>query len=58
MSLLYPGSTPEFRVVKKIDGSQVIQLRYVNETYKYTSRWQDIPVIEEKTNDSTSRTTA
>jgi hypothetical protein len=48
MKLLYPGSTPEFRIFKKLDGTQVLQVRYVNETQKYVSRWQDIPIIEEE----------
>lgn len=51
MGLLYPGSTPEFRVLEKLNGVQVLQVRYVNETQKYVSRWQDIPVIKEETLD-------
>lgn len=56
MSVLYPGSTPEFRILKNHDGTQVFQIRYVNEAQKYRSRWQNIPIVEEKTSDSTSRT--
>lgn len=48
MKLLYPGSTPEFRILKKIDGTQVLQIRYVNEAQKYTSRWQEIPTVKEE----------
>lgn len=58
MLILYPNSTPEFRIFKKQDGSQVFQIRYLNESQNYVSRWQDIPIVEEKINDDTSRTTA
>lgn len=44
----YPGATPEFRILKKLDGTQVLQVRYLNETQKYTSRWQDIPIVKEE----------
>jgi hypothetical protein len=45
--MIYPGSTPEFRVLIKVDGTQVIQLRYINITQGYTGRWQDLPVVKE-----------
>jgi len=43
----YPGSTPEFRLLKKEDGVTVFQVRYVHAVTGYTSKWQDIPVVEE-----------
>lgn len=43
----YPGSTPEFRLLKKADGSTVFQLRYVNAVVGYAGAWFDIPVVEE-----------
>ena len=48
MSKPYPGSTPEFTILKKKDGTIVMQIRYINSTMGYTSAWQDIPVIEEE----------
>lgn len=47
--MIYPGATPEFRILKKEDGTQVIQVRYINITQKYTSKWQDVPIIDEET---------
>jgi hypothetical protein len=44
---VYPGSTAEFRVLEKADGSQVLQMRYVNQTQGYTGKWQDVPVVKE-----------
>lgn len=58
MKPLYPGSTPEFRVLEKLDGTQVFQVRYVNETQKYVSRWEEIPIVKEEILDGNqSRTT-
>lgn len=55
----YPGSTPEFRILKKLNGTQVLQVRYLNETQRYTSRWEEIPIIKEETlNGEQSRTEA
>lgn len=48
--MIYPGSTPEFRVLKKADGAQVLQLRYVNSAMGYTGKWQDVPVVQEDAN--------
>lgn len=45
--MIYPGSTPEFRVLVRADGSHVLQLRYINTTQGYTGKWQDIPVVYE-----------
>lgn len=49
--MIYPGSTPEFRVLVKADGSQVLQVRYVNLTQGYTGKWQDVPVVKENATD-------
>ena len=46
--MLYPGSTPEFRVYKTLSGDAILQVRYVNIAQGYTSKWQDVPVINEK----------
>lgn len=45
--MTYPGATPEFRVLIKANGTQVLQIRYVNTNMGYTGKWQDIPVVEE-----------
>jgi hypothetical protein len=50
--MIYPGSTPEFRVLVKADGAQVLQVRYINTPMGYTGKWQDIPVVKE--NDTTN----
>lgn len=47
MSSVYPGATPEFRFLEKLDGSRVFQVRYVNITVGYTSKWQEVPLVKE-----------
>jgi hypothetical protein len=50
--MIYPGSTPEFRILVKQDGTQEFQLRYVNITQGYTGKWQIVPVVKEETTES------
>ena len=50
--MTYPGSSPEFRVLVKAGGAQVLQVRYVHSGMGYTGKWQDIPVVKE--NDTAS----
>jgi hypothetical protein len=45
--MIYPGSSPEFRVLVKADGAQTLQVRYINLAHGYTGKWQDIPVVKE-----------
>jgi hypothetical protein len=45
--MLYPNSTPEFRILVKQDGKQELQVRYVCETVGYKSKWQAIRVVYE-----------
>jgi hypothetical protein len=45
--MIYPNSVPEFRVLVKLDGSQVMQVRYVNIQMGYTGSWMDIPKVME-----------
>jgi len=45
--MIYPGSSPEFRILLKPDGTQVFQVRYVCDAQKYKSPWQDVPIVEE-----------
>jgi hypothetical protein len=44
---MYPNSIPEFRVLIKKDGTQVLQIRYVNQSIGYIGKWQDIPIERE-----------
>jgi len=46
--IVYPGSTPEFRILKQPNGEQTLQLRYINITQGYTGKWQNVPVVEVK----------
>jgi hypothetical protein len=46
--MIYPGSVPEFRMLLKKDGTQVMQVRYINSAMGYTGKWQDIPVTKEE----------
>jgi hypothetical protein len=45
--MIYPNSSPEFRVLVKPDGAQVLQVRYVNSSVGYVGKWQDVPVVNE-----------
>ena len=46
--MIYPGSVSEFRMLLKKDGTQVMQVRYINSAMGYTGKWQDIPVTKEE----------
>jgi hypothetical protein len=46
--MIYPGSSPEFRIYKTINGDAILQVRYINEEQGYTSKWQNIPIVEEQ----------
>jgi hypothetical protein len=43
----YPGSTPELRVLAKVDGTMTLQVRYVHKVVGYVGKWQDVPVVKE-----------
>ncbi len=45
--MIYPGSSPEFRIFIKVDGMQYLQIRYVNSAQGYRGKWQDVPVVKE-----------
>jgi hypothetical protein len=45
--MIYPNSTPEFRVLIKKDGTQELQIRYINTVQGYTGKWQAIQVVYE-----------
>jgi hypothetical protein len=42
--VIYPNSTPEFRVLVKQNGTQELQVRYHNSAQGYLSKWQAIRV--------------
>jgi hypothetical protein len=50
--LIYPGCTPDFRILQREDGTQVLQVRQVNLTNNYVGKWQDIPVVREEVTDT------
>lgn len=50
---IYPNSTPEFRMVKKDDGTIVMQVRYICAPMGYTGKWMDVKTETE--NDTTSQ---
>jgi hypothetical protein len=50
--MIYPNSTPEFRIYKTINGDAILQMRYINPGLGYTSKWQAIPVVEEEKQDN------
>lgn len=45
--MIYPGSTPEFRILVRADGSFALQVRYVNPQQGYTGKWNDVPIVYE-----------
>jgi hypothetical protein len=45
--MIYPGSTPEFRILVKQDGTQEFQIRYVNIAQGYVGKWQAIQIEHE-----------
>jgi hypothetical protein len=42
--MVYPNSTPEFRILVKQDGTQELQVRYVCIAQGYAGKWQPIKV--------------
>ena len=45
--MVYPNSTPEFRIFVKANGTQILQVRYISITHGYTGKWQDVPFVVE-----------
>lgn len=43
----YANSAPEFRILVKEDGTEELQVRYINEAQGYKSKWQVIPKVYE-----------
>ena len=46
--MVYPNSTPEFRIYKTLSGNVLFQVRYINEAQQYKSKWQTIPIVTEQ----------
>jgi hypothetical protein len=46
--MVYPNSTPEFRILVKSDGTSVFQVRHINITQGYAGKWQDVPIVKEQ----------
>lgn len=55
---VYPGSTPEFRMYQKADGTIEQHVRYVNKGMGYTGKWMVVPVVKEEVNGNIDSTTA
>jgi hypothetical protein len=49
---VYPGSSSQFRILEREDGTQVLQVRQINITNGYVGKWQDIPVVREEVTDT------
>jgi hypothetical protein len=50
--MLYPNSTPEFRIFVKQDGSNELQVRYINMVQGYTGKWMPVNTVEEEQKES------
>jgi hypothetical protein len=53
---IYPGSTPEFRMVQKDDGTMAMQVRYIASQYGYTGMWMDVKTEKENDTNSNAKT--
>jgi hypothetical protein len=45
---IYPGSVPEFRHLKKADGTMEMQVRYINTMQGYTGKWMSVNTVQEE----------
>lgn len=45
--MVYPNSTPEFRILQFSNGEQTLQVRYINMAQNYTSKWKNVPIVKE-----------
>jgi trehalose-6-phosphate synthase len=45
---IYPGSSPEFRIYQKIDGTIEQHVRYINSAQGYVGKWMVVNRVEEK----------
>lgn len=44
---IYPNSSPEFKIVQKLDGTIEHRVRYINRSVGYTGLWMKIEVEKE-----------
>jgi hypothetical protein len=44
---VYPNSTPEFRILEKLDGTTEMQVRYINNQVNYIGKWMPIKIEKE-----------
>ncbi len=45
--MIYPNSSPEFRILITKNNEQILQVRYINEPQGYKSKWQNVPIVKE-----------
>jgi hypothetical protein len=45
--MIYPGSSPEFRMFERRDGTVQMQVRYINATQGYEGKWMDVKTERE-----------
>lgn len=46
--MVYPNSTPEFRIYKTINGDAVLQVRYINAPMGYMGKWMPVKTVQEE----------
>jgi len=44
---IYPGPTPEFRVIQKSDGTTEQHVRYINTGQGYVGLWMVVQTVKE-----------
>jgi hypothetical protein len=50
--MIYPNSSPEFRILKTVNGDSLLQVRYINLAMGYTGKWMAVQTErEEETHD-------
>lgn len=50
---VYPGSTPEFRMFQKTDGTLEMQVRYRNNAQGYLGKWMPVQIEKEESQEQT-----
>ena len=50
--LIYPNSTPDFKMVQKPDGTMEMQVRYINMAQGYTGKWTPVKTEYDNSNPS------
>jgi hypothetical protein len=48
---IYPNSSPEFRLLQKVDGTTEMQVRYVKPEFGYTGKWIPLNTVQESNNE-------